>query len=44
MLSYVETADRITQEVESRKTDKFNQVRILIHVEPSAYKSNQISF
>ena len=44
MLSYVETAHRITEEVESRKTEKFKPARVLIQVEPPAYKSNQISF
>ncbi|MGB3754881.1 MAG: cation diffusion facilitator family transporter [Rivularia sp. (in: cyanobacteria)] len=40
----VETAHRITEEVESRLEEKFNPARILIHVEPPAYKSNHISF
>lgn len=40
----VETAHHITEEVESRLEERFNPVRILIHVEPPAYKSEQISF
>ncbi len=40
----VETAHRITEEVESRLEEKFSPARVLIHVEPPAYKSNQISF
>jgi cation diffusion facilitator family transporter len=40
----VETAHHITEEVESRLEEKFRPVRILIHVEPPAYKSEQISF
>jgi cation diffusion facilitator family transporter len=42
--SDVETAHRITEEVESRLEERFRPVRILIHVEPPAYKSEQISF
>ncbi|MBR8836974.1 MAG: cation transporter [Stigonema ocellatum SAG 48.90 = DSM 106950] len=40
----VETAHRITEEVERQLEERFNPARILIHVEPPAYKSNQISF
>jgi len=40
----VETAHRITEEVETRLEAKFSPARILIHVEPPTYKSNQISF
>ncbi len=40
----VETAHRITEEVESRLEDKFSPARIVIHVEPPAYTSNKISF
>ncbi|MBE9037734.1 cation diffusion facilitator family transporter [aff. Roholtiella sp. LEGE 12411] len=40
----VETAHRITEEVESRLEERFSPVRILIHVEPPAYKSEHISF
>lgn len=40
----VETAHHITEEVESRLEERFRPVRVLIHVEPPAYKSEQISF
>jgi cation diffusion facilitator family transporter len=40
----VETAHRITEAVESRLEERFSPVRILIHVEPPAYKSEKISF
>jgi cation diffusion facilitator family transporter len=40
----VETAHRITEEVESQLEARFSPVRILIHVEPPAYKSETISF
>jgi len=40
----VETAHHLTEEVESRLEERFRPVRILIHVEPPAYKSEQISF
>ncbi|WP_445635091.1 Cation diffusion facilitator family transporter [Nostoc sp. DSM 114161] len=40
----VQTAHQITEEVESRLEERFRPVRILIHVEPPAYKSEQISF
>lgn len=40
----VETAHKITEEVETRLEERFSPVRILIHVEPPAYKSDQISF
>ncbi|MGM3308737.1 cation diffusion facilitator family transporter [Anabaena sp. WFMT] len=40
----VETAHRITEEVESQLEQRFSPVRILIHVEPPAYKSENISF
>lgn len=40
----VETAHHITEEVESQLEQRFHPVRILIHVEPPAYKSEQISF
>jgi cation diffusion facilitator family transporter len=42
--SDVETAHHITEEVERRLEERFSPVRILIHVEPPAYKSQQISF
>ncbi len=40
----VETAHQITEEVETRLEQKFSPVRVLIHVEPPNYKSEQISF
>ncbi len=40
----VETAHKITEEVESRLEQRFSPVRVLIHVEPPAYQSDQISF
>jgi cation diffusion facilitator family transporter len=40
----VERAHRITEEVERRLEERFNPVRILIHVEPPIYQSNQITF
>jgi cation diffusion facilitator family transporter len=40
----VETAHRITEEVERRLEERFSPVRILIHVEPPEYQSEKISF
>jgi cation diffusion facilitator family transporter len=40
----VETAHRITEEVEARLEERFSPVRILIHVEPPAYHSDEISY
>ncbi|MBW4676217.1 MAG: cation diffusion facilitator family transporter [Desmonostoc geniculatum HA4340-LM1] len=40
----VQTAHQITEEVENRLEERFRPVRILIHVEPPGYKSEQISF
>lgn len=40
----VETAHRITEEVEVRLEEKFSPVRVLIHVEPPDYKSDSISY
>ncbi|MBD0304444.1 MAG: cation transporter [Tolypothrix sp. T3-bin4] len=40
----VESAHHITEEVERRLEQRFSPVRILIHVEPPTYKSEQISF
>jgi len=40
----VETAHRITEEVEARLEERFSPVRVLIHVEPPAYESDRISF
>lgn len=40
----VETAHRITEQVERQLEARFSPVRILIHVEPPAYESEKISF
>ena len=40
----VEHAHRITEEVEYRIQEKFHPVRIVIHVEPLAYKVDSITF
>lgn len=40
----VESAHEITEEVEARLEERFSPVRVLIHVEPPAYRSDQISF
>ncbi len=40
----VETAHRITEEVEIILEERFSPARILIHVEPPAYQSQQITF
>ncbi|NMG10147.1 cation diffusion facilitator family transporter [Brasilonema sp. UFV-L1] len=40
----VETAHRMTEEVEKRLQERFSPVRIVIHVEPPTYQSNHISF
>ncbi|MDJ0553047.1 MAG: cation diffusion facilitator family transporter [Microcoleaceae cyanobacterium MO_207.B10] len=40
----VETAHQITEEVEARLQKRFNPARIMIHVEPPAYKSEHISY
>lgn len=40
----VETAHQITEKVEALLAQKFSPVRVLIHVEPPNYKSEQISF
>jgi cation diffusion facilitator family transporter len=40
----VETAHKITEEVESRLEERFSPVRVLIHVEPPAYQPDKISF
>jgi cation diffusion facilitator family transporter len=42
--SDVETAHRITEAVENLLEENFRPVRILIHVEPPAYKSEKITF
>jgi cation diffusion facilitator family transporter len=40
----VETAHRITEEVEAHLEERFSPVRILIHVEPPAYECDRISY
>ena len=40
----VETAHKITEQVECRLEERFSPVRVLIHVEPPAYQSDQVSF
>ena len=40
----VETAHQITEDVENLLEERFNPVRVLIHVEPPAYQSNNVSF
>lgn len=40
----VETAHRITEEVETRLIERYRPVRVMIHVEPPAYRENHISF
>lgn len=40
----VETAHLITEEVEKKLQEKFYPARILIHVEPSSYQSDHITF
>ena len=40
----VETAHLITEAVEASLQERFNPVRILIHVEPPAYLSDQITY
>jgi cation diffusion facilitator family transporter len=40
----VETAHKLTEEVEKQLEQRFHPVRILIHVEPPAYKSERITF
>ena len=42
--SDVETAHKITEEVEKLLDQRFSPVRVLIHVEPIDYQSDQISF
>ncbi|HBB32987.1 MAG TPA: cation-efflux pump [Cyanobacteria bacterium UBA8803] len=40
----VETAHKITEDVEARLEENFSPVRVLIHIEPPAYESDQVSF
>jgi cation diffusion facilitator family transporter len=42
--SDVTTAHKITEEIEIRLAQKFGSVRVLIHVEPPDYESDDISF
>lgn len=42
--SDVKTAHRLTEEVEARLEEKFSPVRILVHVEPPDYESDNISY
>ena len=38
------TAHEITEEVEARLAEKYSPVRVMVHVEPPTYKSDQISY
>ena len=38
------TAHEITEEVEAQLAEKYSPVRVMIHVEPPTYKSDQISY
>jgi cation diffusion facilitator family transporter len=40
----VETAHRITEEVEARLEERYSPTRVLIHIEPPEYISDQISY
>jgi len=40
----VQTAHEVTEEVEARLAEKYSPVRVMIHVEPPTYKSDQISY
>lgn len=40
----VETAHNITEEIERRLEEKFNPVRISIHIEPPSYRSDRLSY
>ncbi len=40
----VETAHRITEDVEARLEERYNPVRVNIHIEPPTYKSDYISY
>ncbi len=40
----VEIAHQITEEVEARLQERFHPARVVIHVEPPAYKSESISY
>ena len=41
---YVETAHQITEEVETRLQERYNPVRVMIHIEPPAYQSENITY
>lgn len=40
----VETAHRITEEVEGILADRFGPVRVIIHIEPPSYRSDKLTF
>lgn len=40
----VETAHKITEQIEASLEERFSPVRILIHIEPPRYKSEHLSF
>lgn len=40
----VETAHKITEQVEARLEHRFSPVRVVIHIEPPSYKSDRLSF
>ncbi|MBC7824989.1 MAG: cation transporter [Candidatus Parcubacteria bacterium] len=40
----VQAAHEVTEEVEARLAEKYSPVRVMIHVEPPTYKSDQISY
>jgi cation diffusion facilitator family transporter len=40
----VESAHQITEEVESRLAEKFNPVRVVIHIEPPDYQRDRLTF
>lgn len=40
----VETAHRITEEVEAKLEERYSPTRVLIHIEPPEYSSEQISY
>lgn len=40
----VESAHKITEDVEDRLEERFSPVRVVIHVEPPDYKSDHVSF
>jgi divalent metal cation (Fe/Co/Zn/Cd) transporter len=40
----VETAHQITEAVEERLSERYEPVRVMIHIEPPAYTSEHISY